>query len=183
MKNSRNIVPRKIILQSLFIQFILALPLISFFIMIILNFYDEPQHYAELTQRSFGEKITVLHLWFTLFSSSAFFSCMGSLVSYLSRESDYLDDIENESFVLSVHIVGSIFGIMLLLLFMGGFVAGNLFPSFGYGGFFGIYHTVSSPQFWAKLFVWTFIAGFSERLIPNLLTNLASKITEKNKKI
>jgi hypothetical protein len=67
---------------------------------------------------------------------------------------------------------------LLLLLFIGGFIGGNLFPDFTNIGFFRIYHSFSGIEGWAKLFVWTFIAGFSERLMPDLLSNFSKKISE-----
>lgn len=176
MKTLSQLLPRKLILQSLVIQFLIGLPLFSFFILLMLGIYPEPGPTGE--PLSFWQRITILHMWLALFSAAAFFSCMGSLVSYLSRGGDLSEQFSNESFVLSIHILGSIFGILLLLLFVGGFIAGNLFPDFKDVGFFRIFHAFYSITGWAKLFVWTFIAGFSERLVPGLLTNFTKKISE-----
>ena len=57
-------------------------------------------------------------------------------------------------------------------------MAGILFPSFGETGFWRVYRTFASPNQWAKLLVWAFLAGFSERLMPDLLDNVAKKIND-----
>lgn len=63
----------------------------------------------------------------------------------------------------------------MLSLFIGGFLQGNLFPNFllnGDDSWTSINVRISG---WAKTFVWTFLAGFSERLIPDLLDNLVRR--------
>jgi hypothetical protein len=174
-----SFLPRHLIIQSLAIQLLLFLPILSFFVLLGLGILEEPSQGGDLASRTIGEKHTILLLWIALFTSSAFFSCMGSLMSYLSRNRDIKNDIRNNSFVLSLHLVGSIFGVLMLLLFLGGFIDGNLFPSFDDAGYLRFYHTFTGIQNWAKLFVWTFIAGFSERLMPELLSNIAKRISPK----
>jgi len=178
--SSYKFLPRHILLQSLGLELILVLPLISFLIFLGTGYYEEPLKWGPLSKYSLNSRITILHLWFTLFFSSAFFGCMGSLVSYLSRGRKSMDeDFKNKSFVISIHVVGSIFGILMLLLFLGGFIKGNLFPYFDSSiGFLNIYRQFSGIENWAKLFVWAFIAGFSERLVPELLSNFTSKISK-----
>jgi hypothetical protein len=174
-----SFLPRHLLLQSLAMQFLLFLPILTFFVLLGLGILEEPAQGGDLASRTIGEKHTILLLWIALFTSSAFFSCMGSLMSYLSRNRDLKNDLKNNSFVLSLHLVGSIFGVLMLLLFLGGFIDGNLFPSFDNAGYFRLYHAFSGIQNWAKLFVWTFIAGFSERLMPELLSNIAKRISSK----
>lgn len=171
------IIPKKLLITSAVYQVCIGLPLVSFFSLLMLGILEEPERYAPL---SVMQRITILSMWAALFSGAAFFSCLGSLVSYSSRGN--IDDryIQDGSFALSMHIVGSVFGMILLLLFIGGFVAGNLFPNFNDVGFYRIYWGFSSTEGWARLFVWAFIAGFSERLMPNLLENVARRI-EKSK--
>lgn len=147
--------------------------------MLGLGIHPEPSYGVALEARPMTEKWTILHFWLALFFSSAFFSCLGALMSYMSRNREINEDIKNSSFVLSLHLVGSIFGIIIFLLFLGGFVAGNLFPSFNDVGYMSIYQKFSGVQGWAKLFVWAFIAGFSERLMPDLLSNIAKRISPK----
>jgi hypothetical protein len=58
----------------------------------------------------------------------------------------------------------------MLALFIGGFVQGNLFPSFSNNT------TWLTLNFrvgdWGKLVIWSFVAGFSERIMPNLFDRL-----------
>ena len=184
MGQGSHILPKKIIFKSVLIELIISAPFTSFFFLLMLGFYVEPDITGKpLVDRLLAERVTVVHLWFALFSAAAFFSCMGSLVSCSSRDKDFTEDFENESFVLSMHIIGSIFGILLLLLFIGGFISGNLFPNFNDTGFIKIYHTFGNVQNWAKLFVWSFIAGFSERLMPDLFHNFSKTIEKSPEKI
>jgi hypothetical protein len=66
------------------------------------------------------------------------------------------------------------------LLFMSGMVSGSLFPTFHEPA---VPYTPQDRSFWqellpnksvdyAKLFLWSFIAGFAERLVPDMIDNL-----------
>lgn len=174
-----KILPKSAIYQSLMIELIIALPFLTFFVFIMLGVSTEPNLYGGdySENRSVLVRLTILHMWFAIFSSAAVFSCMGALVSYSSREIHLDHEVDTNAYILSLHIVGSIFGIILLLMFIGGFIAGNLFPNFGYDlGAFTIYSSFHSVAEWAKLFIWSFVAGFSERLVPTLLLNLSKKL-------
>ena len=59
--------------------------------------------------------------------------------------------------------------------FIGGLVQGSLFPTFGDSGLRWIALRFSVED-WAKLLVWSFIAGFSERLVPEILNNLSARV-------
>jgi hypothetical protein len=170
------IIPRKLLFHSLAWQLFFAIPLISFFVFLILGWHIEPLRPGDGT-RTFAHRLTVLHMWAALFFSAALFSCIGSLVSYAGRDHSTEQNIQYGSLALSMHLVGSVFGIILLLLFLGGFIAGTLFPDFSNVGFFRVFHNFYKVQDWAKLFVWAFIAGFSERLMPDLLQNVARRIS------
>jgi hypothetical protein len=171
-----QVIPKRLILHSLGYQLILALPFLLFFVLIMSGLHDEPAR--EFSASGFSQKLTVLHFWIALFASAAFFSCLGALISYSAR--GHVDEsyVRDGSLALSMHLVGSVFGVLLLLLFLGGFIAGTLFPSFADVGFNRIYQHFSRPNEWAKLFVWSFLAGFSERLMPDLLQNVARRINE-----
>lgn len=170
-----RIIPKKVLTRSICYQFAIALPFISFVFLLIVGILKEPD-VNNTSDPDFLQRITILYIWLALFSSAAFFSCLGSLVSYSARRHVNERDIEDGSLVLSMNIVGAVFGIILLLLFIGGFVAGSIFPNFRDIGLFQIYANFSDVKDWAKLFIWTFIAGFSERLMPNLLGNFAKRI-------
>lgn len=79
--------------------------------------------------------------------------------------------------------VAVVFAFLLYLLFMSGLVSGDVFPTFSYieVGNGGDY--VSMEEFLikvkpasykdvAKVLVWSFIAGYSERFVPNLISRV-----------
>lgn len=91
-------------------------------------------------------------------------------------------------------LLGAIFAVVLLLMFMGGILSGTVFPEFsnvannlphrnGLTFFSFTWKTlpISSGDY-AKLFIWAFLAGFAERLVPDSLDRLSSKIVPPDKK-
>lgn len=84
--------------------------------------------------------------------------------------------------------VGGVFAIVLYGIFMSGFVQGSFFPAFAHGeekfdtfrNFAGLDMPVTNADV-AKSLVWAFIAGFSEGLVPNFITKLASETDAKNR--
>ncbi len=82
-----------------------------------------------------------------------------------------------------IPINGGIFALILMLMFMAGLLQGNLFPIFPDLNVSNIdtfkdWLTFSYPQTgsgMAKLFFWSFVAGFSERFVPRLISNVASE--------
>ena len=83
--------------------------------------------------------------------------------------------------------LGAIFAIVLYLLFVADLVSGGLFPKIitamphtgATGGIdFEHFLTPTGPDggaSWAKLLVWSFIAGFAERLVPDILNKLVER--------
>jgi hypothetical protein len=82
---------------------------------------------------------------------------------------------------------GGIFAIVLYLLFAAGLADGVLFPKLG-----GTAPARSLSEFasniqpmmtqdWGKLLIWSFIAGFAERFVPDTLDRLIARSEEKKK--
>lgn len=85
--------------------------------------------------------------------------------------------------------LGGIFALVLFVLFLTHFIAGDLFPSFVQVADPGTYPTkqpgpTSSPGIpataadYAKLAVWSFVAGFGERFVPDIVSRLGSRVPE-----
>jgi hypothetical protein len=80
-------------------------------------------------------------------------------------------------------LVGAIAAVVIYMAFAGDFLQGGLFPKFGCkvdGGCKYLYeiiydYTPVDPKDYAKAIVWAFIAGFSERLVPNVLNQIAKQ--------
>jgi hypothetical protein len=83
-------------------------------------------------------------------------------------------------------LLGAIFAVILTLMFVAGLLKGTLFPDFfipprgtlrGLPFFHFTWNTLpTSSAEYAKLLVWAFLAGFAERLVPDSLDRLTSKI-------
>ena len=78
-------------------------------------------------------------------------------------------------------ITGGAFAFILYLIFVAGILQGSFFPSIvGSGDYlhfwdYAMKNNIMLPESdWAKLLIWSFIAGFAERLVPDLLTRLAA---------
>jgi hypothetical protein len=83
-------------------------------------------------------------------------------------------------------LLGAIFAVTLMAMFIGGLLKGALFPDFHLSGtsrFFDFTWTTvpKGSTEYAKLFVWAFLAGFAERLVPDSLDRLASKLDPSDK--
>jgi hypothetical protein len=94
-------------------------------------------------------------------------------------------------------LLGAIFAVILTLMFIAGILKGSIFPDFYFSPasavkglsassvevvkglpFFHLtwYTLPKSSEEYGKLFVWAFLAGFAERLVPDSLDRLASKL-------
>jgi hypothetical protein len=83
-------------------------------------------------------------------------------------------------------LLGATFAIVLFLMFVAGILEGSIFPTFyspsthhraGLTFFTFTWTTLPiSGADYARLFVWSFLAGFAERLVPDNLDRLSSKL-------
>jgi hypothetical protein len=110
--------------------------------------------------------------WLAIASCAALFGALGVMVSLMLRRKvdERIYGLRTSKILLLVYGSGAIFAILMLALFIGGFVQGNLFPTFSND------MTWLTLNFrvhdWGKLVVWSFVAGFSERIMPNLFDQL-----------
>jgi hypothetical protein len=85
-----------------------------------------------------------------------------------------------------VPIYGGIFSLLLYALFLSGLVQGQLFPEFYIPSFgqkpsteeFRSFLTETSPktaQDFCKFIFWCFVAGYSERFVPQLVEKISSQ--------
>lgn len=103
-------------------------------------------------------------------SGAALFGALGATLSILSRRGSLLIGTQQ---LICLQLVGATFALILALIFAGGFISGTLFPT-GLDSWFGVIYR--HEQF-AKLLVWSFIAGFSERTIPEILRKLTDRLS------
>ncbi|HUS11057.1 MAG TPA: hypothetical protein VMZ30_11375, partial [Pyrinomonadaceae bacterium] len=89
--------------------------------------------------------------------------------------------------ILLIPVYGGIFALVLYLAFLGGIVEGALFPRFSVPAFTTPYPTAEDVKMFlistypstgtdvAKLIFWSFLAGFSERLVPQIISRTENK--------
>ena len=88
--------------------------------------------------------------------------------------------------ILLIPVYGGIFALLLYVLFLSGIIGGDLFPTF----YIPEFSTPPTPANiiallketnpeqgpdLAKLIFWSFVAGFSERFMPQIIQNIVSK--------
>ncbi|MEQ6889233.1 hypothetical protein ABE957_11160 [Halomonas sp. CS7] len=96
--------------------------------------------------------------------------------------------------ILLVPIFGGVFALVLYLLFLSGIVAGDLFPAFSFPTredipegedfmlrIFRDTYPSSGPDL-AKLLFWSFVAGFTERFVPQLISKVTSRVSEEDER-
>jgi len=109
----------------------------------------------------------------------AFFGCLGAYVSIQRRLQNTADGGDPVIGILALHefnavqrfplIAGGVFAVVLYLILAGKFMTGSLFPTLGTNGI------PMDMENWAKLLIWSFIAGFAERLVPDALDRLVNQ--------
>lgn len=137
-----------------------------------------------------GEKLMISWLCILCGISGGFVSIQQRTKKFSNRELELL----STSFfqILLIPIYGGIFSLLLYVIFLSGLIHGQFFPTFSFPHIsetgvdslylrnFLIYTYPSSGQDLAKLIFWCFLAGFSERLVPQIMSNFSNKI-EKEK--
>uniref|UniRef100_A0A372IL49 Uncharacterized protein n=2 Tax=Paracidobacterium acidisoli TaxID=2303751 RepID=A0A372IL49_9BACT len=117
-------------------------------------------------------------------------SSLRRMQSINSEDADSLmviQAVQNSSYFLWLSpLIGALFAVVLLLIFIANLVGGTVFPSF---------HAIppdskiAYPENWpflfrllpmasldyAKLFLWSFIAGFAERFVPDMLDRIIQR--------
>lgn len=114
---------------------------------------------------------------YAIFSAAAMMGALGATISVLTRDRNGSQRRLSVEQLLGLQLVGAVFACLLALFFAGGLIAGALFPETpsnadSKDGWFTVIYVY--PQF-AKLLVWSFLAGFSERLMPNLFQAFVEK--------
>lgn len=130
---------------------------------------------------------------FVMGASGAF---LGIIQEYRhAGEKEWLN-LTSSSFTFNYFIpslVGGGFALVLMTLFSSGIIEGTLFPNFSKSGGVKI-KSVGDYYYWvtnrlpdrgydiAKLWVWSFLAGYSARLVPNLLAKISKDGSDSSNK-
>jgi hypothetical protein len=104
-------------------------------------------------------------------SIGGFVSMQSRLQAANTRSLPLLDRIELETEQFSLYlspISGAIFAAILYFLFMGHYLQGTLFPEVSE-------ESLKLPVNFGGLIVWSFLAGFAERLVPDVLSRLVAR--------
>ena len=114
-----------------------------------------------------------------------------SLPSYGESLSD-LVELSGRMTVRFTPIIGGVFAIVLFLIFASGLASGTLFPTFPtlppkpIVSDFKTFIEHLQPETtvdWGKLLVWSFIAGFAERFVPDTLDRLIARSEQSKNKV
>ena len=107
------------------------------------------------------------------------FGCLGAYISVQRRLQDTPDRGDPVIQILGLHqfnsiqpfplIAGGVFAIVLYFILGAQFMQGDLFPALQDSGVPG------TMQDWSKLFIWSLLAGFAERLVPDTLDRLTNQ--------
>ena len=107
------------------------------------------------------------------------FGCLGAYISVQRRLQETPDRGDPVIGILGLHqfnsiqpfplIAGGVFAIVLYFILGAGFMQGDLFPALGNSGL------PQSLEAWSKLFIWSLLAGFAERLVPDTLDRLTNQ--------
>ena len=153
---------------------------------------------AAFTIAFFGDVILDLKKYSATILIVLFAGAMGGLMSMLQRYNNLVKEVDPINSIIAHSwykiftpaINGALFAALLYITFMGELIEGGIFPSFEKAseinsGFISLLtenHPDGSSNY-AKLIIWSFIAGFAERFVPDTLTKIIpKKETEKEVK-
>jgi hypothetical protein len=146
----------------------------------------EPQNTANPNYSALFQTLIIA----ALLASAGIAGATGGLMSVIQRvqarvpESDATTDLwalsEAETAVFFAPVTGLIFAIVLSFLFAGGVLSGTVFPDIqhDHAWFFAIFNA----KVFALWLLWAFLAGFSERLVPDGLDALAKQQSDLSSK-
>lgn len=110
------------------------------------------------------------HQWFAIFGSVLLFGALGATISFFARVETIDRGLIRSKTVNGTQLFGAVFATILFLIFLGGLVQGSLFPDLQRASRWNdLFLDLTG---WAKLMVWCFVAGFSERFVPDMLMTL-----------
>ena len=86
-------------------------------------------------------------------------------------------------YTLLAPFVGGLLATLLLYVFIGGMLQGPLFPEFipapsgnvSSGDFISVFFVGADPESYARLIFWSFVAGFSERFVVDMVGQFEKK--------
>ncbi len=102
-------------------------------------------------------------------------ACFSMLIGVWRKS---LSDLMNQyrfSYIFSRMFFGIGAGSIVLFLFKSGLLQGNMMPNFEKD-------IIQNGNNWSLLIVWCFIAGFSEKLIPNMLSKTVDQVSLNEKR-
>ena len=131
-----------------------------------------------------GQRLMLTHLSFTCGIIGGFVSIQQRLKSVSDEELELL--ARSWFQIVLIPIFGGIFALVLYCLFLSGIISGHVFPAFsmpkppaaGPDTNFMVdllirTYPSTGPDL-AKFLFWSFAAGFSERLVPQIITKVAA---------
>lgn len=129
-----------------------------------------PIEYATFRARLTGALVAVV-----------LFGCLGAYLSIQRRLQQSADRGDPVISILGLYefncikqfplVAGGLFALVLYFAIAAGLLKGDLFPDLVHNGV-----PQALPQ-WGKLFIWAFLAGFAERLVPDTLDRLVNQVT------
>ncbi len=162
---------------SLFILLILGAPFFVFVGMKVLN--TIPSDCGDVCAHGLGLLYIGVN-WLAIFSCAALFGALGVTMSLIRRAAplERLQGVGAGKVLILAYGSGALFALLLTAMFVGGLVQGALFPDF-HGSYSWRELNFRIPD-WGKLMVWSFLAGFSERLLPQMLDKLTDRATKED---